>query len=122
MMGGALAGFGTAGITPTLSPFASPWTTGAYGTHAPQQQLLQSLQQLLQLEYVQQQQLLQLVPHKIQQLQQIQQLIQLVAQQQSYQMHQGTFPLSSFGGPTGWLAGTQGVQPPAFGGHPGYVM
>lgn len=120
-MGGALTGFGfgTPGINPTQSPFGTPWGAGPYGTQAPQQ-LLHSLQQLLQLEYVQQQQLLQLLPQKIQQLQQIQHLIQLVAQP-SYQMHQGPFPISPFGGAPGWL-GTQGVQPQIFGGQAGYVM
>jgi hypothetical protein len=101
-------------------PFGTPWTTGSYGAHPPQQ-LLQSLQHLVQLEYVQQQQLLQFVPQKIQLLQQIQYLIQLAAQQ-----HQpflpGGLPMSPFIGASGWLGGTQGVQPQAFGGQPGYVM
>jgi hypothetical protein len=126
MMGGAL-GFGT----PTFNPAQSmSWGTGSFGTHTPQQ-LLQSLQQLLQLEYVQQHQLLQLAPYKLQQLQQIQHLIQLLAQQQFYQpqphslqpfLPQGTFPMTSFGAPGGWLTGAQGIQPQVFGGHAGYVM
>lgn len=128
-MGGALTGFGTPGITPSQSPFGTPWGAGAYGTSAPQQ-LLQSLQHLLQLEYIQQQQVLQLVPQKLQQLQQLQHLIQLVAQQHAspfqqqaspFQFQQGTLPFPSFAG-QGWLTGTPGIQPQIFGGHGGYVM
>jgi hypothetical protein len=121
-MGGTQLGFGTPSINPAQSlAFGTPWATGPYGVHAPQQQLLQSLQHLVQLEYVQQQQLLQFVPQRIQLLQQIQYLIQLTAQQ-----HQpflpGGLPISSFIGSSGWLGGTQGVQPQVFGGQPGYVM
>jgi hypothetical protein len=121
MMGGTQLGFGTPTFNPAQSlSFGTPWGASPYGVHAPQQ-LLQSLQHLVQLEYVQQQQLLQLVPQRIQLLQQIQYLIQLVAQQQQTSPQAG-FPISAFGGPTGWLAGTQGVQPQMFGGQPGYVM
>jgi hypothetical protein len=121
-MGGTQLGFGTPSINPAQSlAFGTPWATGPYGVHAPQQQLLQSLQHLVQLEHVQQQQLLQFVPQRIQLLQQIQYLIQLTAQQ-----HQpflpGGLPISSFIGSSGWLGGTQGVQPQVFGGQPGYVM
>jgi hypothetical protein len=120
-MGGAQLGFGTPTINPAQSmAFGTPWAPGSYGVHAPQQ-LLQSLQQLVHLEYLQQQQLQQFVPQRIQLLQQIQYLIHLVAQQPTVLPH-GGFPISAFGGPAGWLAGTQGVQPQVFGGQAGYVM
>jgi hypothetical protein len=123
MMGGTQLGFATPTFNPAhVSAFGSPWAAGSYGTHAPQQ-LLQSLQQLVQIDYVQQQQLLQLVPYRLHLLQQIQQLIQSVAQpqHQAFPPH-GAFPLSPFAGPTGWLTGTQGIQPQIFGGQAGYVM
>ena len=121
MMGGAQLGFGTPTINPAQSmAFGTPWAQGSSGVQAPQQQLLQSLQQLVQLEYLQQQ-LQQLVPQRIQLIQQIQYLIHLVAQQQTF-LPQGGFPISAYGGPAGWLAGTPGVQPQVFGGQPGYVM
>jgi len=126
-MGGTQPGFGTPAFNPTQSSaigmaIGTPWTAGSYGVHAPQQ-LLQSLQQLVQLEYLQQQQLQQFAPHRIQLLQQIQYLIQVVAQQQQQTfLPQAGFPISAFGGPAGWLAGTPGVQPQVFGGHAGYVM
>jgi hypothetical protein len=123
MMGGTQLGFGTPAFNPTQSlGIGTPWAVGSHGVHAPQQ-LLQSLQQLVQLEYLQQQQLLQFAPHRIQLLQQIQYLIQVVAQQQQQTfMPQAGFPISAFGGPAGWLAGTPGVQPQVFGGQAGYVM
>lgn len=122
MMGGTQLGFGTPTINPAQSiGFGTPWAQGSYGVQAPQQQLLQSLQQLVQLEYLQQQQLQQLVPQRIQLIQQIQYLIHLVAQQQTF-LPQGGIPFSAFGGPAGWLAGSQGVQPQVFGGQAGYVM
>ena len=125
-MGGTQLGFGTPAFNPAQSSaigmaIGTPWAAGSYGVHA-QQQLLQSLQQLVQLEYLQQQQLQQFAPHRIQLLQQIQYLIQVVAQQQQTFMPQAGFPISAFGGPAGWLAGTPGVQPQVFGGHAGYVM
>lgn len=121
-MGGTQPGFGTPTINPAQSmAFGTPWAPGSYGVHAPQQ-LLHSLQQLVQLEYVQQQHLQQLVPQRIQLLQQIQYLIHLVAQQPQTLLSQGGFPIAAFGGPAGWLAGTQGVQPQIFGGQAGYVM
>ena len=127
-MGGTQLGFGTPAFNPTQSSaigmaIGTPWTAGSHGVHAPQQ-LLQSLQQLVQLEYLQQQQLLQLAPHRIQLLQQIQYLMQVVAQQQQQQafVPQQGFPISAYGGPAGWLAGTPGVQPQMFGGQAGYVM
>jgi hypothetical protein len=120
MMGGTQLGFGTPAFNPAQSlGIGTPWAAGSHGVHAPQQ-LLQSLQQLVQLEYFQQQQLLQLAPHRIQLLQQIQYLIQVVAQQQT--SLQAGFPISAFGGPAGWVAGTPGLQPQVFGGHAGYVM
>jgi len=124
MMGGTQLGFGTPAFNPAQSlGIGTPWAAGSHGVHAPQQ-LLQSLQQLVQLEYLQQQQLLQLAPHRIQLLQQIQYLIQVVAQQQQQQtfLPQQGFPISAYGGPAGWLAGTPGVQPQVFGGQAGYVM
>jgi hypothetical protein len=124
MMGGTQLGFGTSAFNPAQSlGIGTPWAAGSHGGHA-QQQLLQSLQQLVQLEYLQQQQLLQLAPHRIQLLQQIQYLIQVVAQQQQQQtfLPQQGFPISAYGGPAGWLAGTPGVQPQVFGGQAGYVM
>ena len=126
-MGGTQLGFGIPAFTPAQSlGMGTQWAAGLHGVHAPQQQLLQSLQQLVQLEYLQQQQLQQFAPHRIQLLQQIQYLIQVVAQQQQQQqqtfMPQAGFPISAFGGPAGWLAGTPGVQPQVFGGHAGYVM
>jgi hypothetical protein len=119
-MGGTQLGFGTPAINPAQSmTFGTPWATGSYGAHAPQQ-LLQSLQQLVQLEYIQQQQLQQLAPYRIQLLQQIQYLIHLVGQQQHQTfLPQGGFPISAFGA-TNWLG--QGVQPQVFGGQAGYVM
>jgi len=42
-------------------------------------------------------------------------------QQQTFLPQQG-FPISAYGGPAGWLAGTPGVQPQVFGGQAGYVM
>jgi hypothetical protein len=122
MMGGTQLGFGTPAFNPAQSlGIGTPWAAGSHGVNAPQQ-LLQSLQQLVQLEYLQQQQLLQLAPHRIQLLQQVQYLIQVVAQQQQTLLPQAGFPISAFGGPAGWLAGTPGVQPQVFGGHAGYVM
>ena len=123
MMGGTQLGFGTPTFNAAqLSAYGTPWSAGPFGVHAPQQ-LLQSLQQLVQIDYLQQQQTLHLVPHRLQLLQQIQQLIQAVAQQphQTFLPH-GSFPISSFAGPTGWLTGTQGIQPQMFSGQAGYVM
>jgi hypothetical protein len=124
MMGGTQLGFGTPAFNPGLSSaIGTPWAAGSYGVHAPQQ-LLHLLHQLVQLEYLQQQQLQQLAPQRIQLLQQIQYLIQAVAQQQQQHtfLPQTGFGSSAFGGPAGWLAGTQGVQPQMFGGQAGYVM
>ena len=121
-MAGTQQGFGTPTFNPAQSfAFGTPWAAGSYGVQ-PTQQLLQSLQQLLQLDYLHQQQLLQLVPHRLQLLQQIQQLIQLVGHQQQPFPSHGSFPISSFAGPTGWLTGNQGLQPQMFGGQASYVM
>ena len=110
-MGGTQLGFGTPAFNPAQSlGIGTPWAAGSYGVQA-QQQLLHSLQQLVQL-----------APHRIQLLQQIQYLIQVVAQQQQTFLPQAGLPISAFGGPAGWLAGTPGVQPQVFGGHAGYVM
>ena len=124
MMGGTQLGFGTPAFNPTQSlGIGTPWAAGSHGGHE-QQQLLQSRQQLVQLESRRPQQLLQRAPHRIQLGQQMQYLVQVVEPQQEKQtfLPQQGFPISAYGGPAGWLAGTPGVQPQVFGGQAGYVM
>jgi len=98
---------------PPAIPLGSyPGTAGLFAPY-PQQQLLQSLQVALL-------QVLNVVPL---QLQQIQQLVQLLAQQphQAYAHGLQPFQIPSVG-PSGWVPGTQTLQPQMFTGQAGYVM
>ena len=123
MMGGTQLGFGT----PTINPAQSIGLRNTVGPRLYGRNRHRSSSSCSRCSSscssigIEQQQLQQLVPQRIQLIQQIQYLIHLVAQQQTF-LPQGGIPFSAFGGPAGWLAGSQGVQPQVFGGQAGYVM